>query len=243
MSRGRRSLVRTLGIAAGAAFVLFVVGPWVYINFISDEAPPPLTLPPAGSPTTTAGSGGPTTSSDPSRPLASLDGTWRVGPGSEAGYRVVEVLFGQDNTAVGRTSSVTGTMQVSGTTVSAATVTVDLATVTSDESRRDGQFRGRIMDTANFPTATFALNQAISVPELPVEGVDVNVQAPGRLTLRGMSRNIVADLTARRTGSTVAVQGTIEVVFADYGIPDPSFSGVTTRDRGTIEFLLNFVKA
>ena len=34
-----------------------------------------------------------------------LAGTWKVGKGSTAGYRVQETLFGQSNTAVGRTTA------------------------------------------------------------------------------------------------------------------------------------------
>ncbi len=37
--------------------------------------------------------------------------------GSVVGYRVKEVLFGQDNIAVGRTSTITGQLKINGTTV------------------------------------------------------------------------------------------------------------------------------
>jgi hypothetical protein len=52
--------------------------------------------------TSTAHSAGPGSTAAP--PLA---GTWRVATGSIVGYRVKEVLFGQDNIAVGRTGSIT----------------------------------------------------------------------------------------------------------------------------------------
>src|SRR6266511_1167899 len=46
-----------------------------------------------------------------------VSGDWKVSSGSQAGYRVNEVLFGQDHEAVGRTSQVTGQMAIPGTTV------------------------------------------------------------------------------------------------------------------------------
>ena len=61
--------------------------------------------------------------------------------GSQAGYRVKEVLFGQSVEAVGRTSNVDGALTINGTTVEAAAISIDLASVESGESRRDGQFR------------------------------------------------------------------------------------------------------
>src|SRR5215475_10998459 len=53
-----------------------------------------------------------------------LPGTWAVAAGSRAGYRVNEVLLGQQNVAVGRTSSVTGHLAIRRTTVTAGTFTL-----------------------------------------------------------------------------------------------------------------------
>ena len=39
------------------------------------------------------------------------DGTWVIGSGSAVGYRVVEVLFGQDTEGVGRTDQITGQLR------------------------------------------------------------------------------------------------------------------------------------
>jgi hypothetical protein len=39
------------------------------------------------------------------------------------------------------------------------------------------------------------------------------------------------------------VTGSIPVTFADWGIPNPSFSGITTEDHGTVEFLVNLTHA
>jgi polyisoprenoid-binding protein YceI len=222
-------------IAAGVLVVLAVtLGPFIYIHFIEPDPPARLQV------TADSGSGAtsPAASSVPASARKSLAGTWKVTSGSQAGYRVDEVLFGQDNTAVGRTSAVTGSITISGTRVTEGEFTVDLTSVASDQSRRDAQFQGRIMDTAQFPTATFKLTQPIDLGAAPADGKVINVQGTGDLTLHGTTKSVTVPLAAKRTGNTIQVSGSIPVTFADYNIDNPSFGGVTTKDHGTIEFLL-----
>ena len=224
--------IRLLLVLLVAGAVLATAGTWVYLNVLRDHPPDRLSLDDAGTGATTTTAGG----------TASLDGTWTVGAGSQAGYRVQEILFGQRATAVGRTEDVTGTMTLGGTTVSAASFTVDMTTVTSDEARRDGQFRGRIMNVAQFPTATFVLTQPIDLGTLPADGAQVTATATGRLTLHGTTKTVTFEVQAKRTGTAASVAGTIPVVFADYGIGNPSGGPAQTEDHGEIEFLLNLTR-
>ena len=227
-----------IGIIAAVVLVT-VGGPFIYIHFIEGKAPAPLSI--SNQPTATTGTGGTSSPSDADA-STSVDGTWKVTSGSQAGYRVTEVLFGQNNTAVGRTSSVTGSINIQGPNVSAGDFTVDMTTVKSDRSQRDNQFHGRIMDTASFPTATFTLSKPIALGTVPADGATVNEPATGNLTLRGTTRAVTFQVQARRSGSTIAVSGSIPVIFANWNIPNPSFGPVTTEDHGTMEFLLNFAR-
>ena len=208
--------------------LLVVGGPFVYIHFFSGSTPAKLSL-------SDTGGGTSTTASAVRAPLA---GVWKVGSGSRAGYRVDEVLFGQTTTAVGRTTAVTGSMTIVGTTVTTADFTVDMTKITSDKSQRDGQFQGPIMDTAQFPHATFTTTAPIALGSEPADGRTVTVQATGKLTLHGQTRTITTPLQAKRTGNTIEVLASIPVKFSDYGIPNPSQAFVTTKDHGTIEVLL-----
>lgn len=226
-----RGWKRWLLVGVVAVAVLAVAGPYVYIHFIEGKAPKRLSLSSQGSTATTDASAG----ADPGAPNVPLDGTWKVTTGSQAGYRVKEVLFGQNNEAVGRTSAVTGDATIAGTKVSAASITVDLTQVTSDQSRRDSQFQHRIMDTSSNPTATFKLTQPV---DLPSTSGRVSVKATGDLTLHGVTKSAVADLQAERSGNTIRVSGSIPVTFADWNIPNPSFGPVSTDDKGLIEFLV-----
>jgi polyisoprenoid-binding protein YceI len=226
---------RRVALGVVVVAVLAVGGPYVFFHFVEGKAPAPLGDAQATGPATTkataTGSGG------------GVDGTWKVGSGSQAGYRVKEVLFGQDNEAVGRTSAVSGQLRIQGNRVSAAGFSVDLTTVRSDQSRRDEQFQQRIIDTASYPTATFALTAPIELPSTSAGGADVRRTASGRLALHGTTRAVSLDLTASRSGGGIRVSGSIPITFADWNIPNPSFGPVTTEDHGTIEFLLVLERA
>jgi polyisoprenoid-binding protein YceI len=226
MSRARWVLV-----AVAVLLVLVVGGPWLYINVIQDDPPERLSLEDVT--TTTAAD-----ATDPTVARQGAEGDWTIGAGSLAGYRVKEVLFGQDTEAVGRTSDVTGSMTIDGTTLTAAAFEVDLTTVTSDESRRDGQFHGRIMDTATYPTASFTLSAPVELASVPAAGAATTVSVTGDLTVRDVTRSVTFDLAATRTADGIAVNGAIPVVFADYGIADPIFGPAKVQDHGEIEVLL-----
>src|SRR6185295_9827782 len=108
-------------------------------------------------------------------------------------------LFGQSGTAVGETKSVTGSLTIAGTKVTAANFSVDMTTIASGEGGRDGQFQGRIMDTADFPTATFELTNPVDLAPVPKDGVLTNYSASGKFQLHGTTKAVTFALTARRT--------------------------------------------
>jgi polyisoprenoid-binding protein YceI len=240
--------------------VLVLVGlvarPFVYIHFIQADPKAALTFENADkaasttTPTTAVGgaatssstASSATTAAAASSPSAGVDGTWTATDASQLGYRVKEVLFGQSAEAVGRTNSIEGQLTIDGATVNAASFTVQVATIKSDESRRDSQFTGRIMSTSQFPTATFKLTQPINLGSVPADKVEINAEATGELTLRGVTKSVTFPITARRNGANIEVSGSIPIVFADYSIPNPSTAGISTEDNGVVEFLLVFAQ-
>jgi polyisoprenoid-binding protein YceI len=191
-----------------------------------------------------------------SAPLASggLGGTWNVDTsiGSAAdwsdsfvGYRVQEMLGSIGaNTAVGRTPAVSGSLTMDGTNVTAATITADLTALQSDDDRRDGQLRRQGIQTDQFPTAVFNLTSPIDLGSVPVDGQKISVTAKGTLTLHGVARDVEIPLTATLSGSTIVIQGSLPIVFADYGIEKPnSFAVLSIEDHGTMELQLFFTHA
>ena len=231
-----RALKIVVGVVVAAA-VLVVGGTWLYINVIKEDPPERFSL------DADEGDGSTTTTGAGAAENGDVTGTWQVAEGSQAGYRIKEILFGQDAEAVGRTTEVTGRFVIDGTSVTAAELTVDMASVTSDQERRDNQFRGRIMDVATFPTATFVLSEPIDLGDAPADGTPVEVTATGELTLRGTTKAVEIALQAERRAGQVRVAGSLDVVFGEWGIPDPSFGPAQVGEEGTLEFLLLFSRS
>jgi polyisoprenoid-binding protein YceI len=241
---GSRRWIKWLAGAAAVLVVLVVGGPFVYIHFISGQAPAPFSVRSAASATPSSAassqSGGSGTTAGGAKPVA---GTWNVARGSQVGYRVKEVLFGQDNIAVGRTSDIAGHLTIRGTTVTAGSFTVQMAAIKSDQAERDVQFNGRIMDTSAFPTGKLTLTRPISFAPLPATGVAKTYTAAGSLTLYGSTRPVTFQLTAERTKTGIEVSGSIPVLFSKWGIGNPSFGPISTQNHGLLEFLLALRKA
>ena len=213
-----------------AVLVLIVGGPFVYFQFIEGTAPKPLSL--DTTPTSVLPAG---------ETRAPLAGTWKIASPSVVRYRVTETLIGQSHTAVGSTSSVTGSLKIAGTKVTAASFSVDMTTMTSighDHGIRDDQFQHRIMDTADFPTATFVLTSPIEIGAGPKDGVKTPYTATGKFTLHGTTKTITFPVKARRTANVIAVQGDVPVTFSDYGIDNPSGGPATVGNAGQMEFVL-----
>ena len=225
-----KSIVRKIVAALIVLALLVVAGPWVYINLIKDDAPDALTLQPAV--TTTAG--------EVQQPTNATDGEWAVVADSVVGYRVKEILFGQDTEGVGRTSAVTGSLVIANNEVTSAEFSVDMTSLKSDSSRRDRQVNDRILDTATYPTATFALNDPIALTPEALAGSDLTVNTTGTLTLRGVTKDSPVTLVARLVDNVIEVNGSIEIVFAEWQSPDPSVSAIVVEDRGLLEFLIRF---
>jgi len=243
MALGRRHKILWIvaGVAA-VAVVLAVAAPFVYIHFI--EGPPPQKLQlPAVRTTTSTTPRGPAGSSAPDSSASGLDGTWNVGRGSLAGYRVQEVLIGQSTTAVGRTSSVWGSLTLTGSTVTKASFSVNMASVISDQSQRNAQFDGRIMDVAQYPTATFTLTSPIDLGTIPANGAVGHYTATGTLAMHGVTKTVTFPVSAEVAGDEIDVLADVTIQFADWNIANPSIGGfVTTADSGTLEVLLDLTQ-
>ncbi len=164
--------------------------------------------------------------------------------GTYVGFRVGEELSNIGETeAVGRTPNVSGTITIDGQTVTAAAFEADMTAITTDISRRDGAAR-RALDTDTFPTASFVLTEPIDLGTDPASGAPVTATASGNLSVHGVTNPVEVALEAQLVGDTIAVVGTTDVVFADYGVTPPSAPVVVRLDDfGVIEFQLFLTKA
>ncbi len=200
------------------------------------------------------GAAGSTSAGSSSAATTGIEGTWTVDTSigsfsdftdSFVGYRVQEVLGSIGaNTAVGRTPAVSGTMTISGTTVTATEITADLTQLASDDQRRDGQLRRQGIETSQFPNATFKLTTPIELGSVPADGTAVKVTATGDLTLHGVTKSVQIAMAAKLSGGTIVVTGSLPIAFADYNITKPnSFAVLSIEDTGTMELQLFFTKS
>jgi polyisoprenoid-binding protein YceI len=249
---------RVAVIAVAVIAVVALGGLALYQTFLAGDNVPSLGLdtPAPSSATTSSPTGQAPAATDgtPSAPATSpsspgtaagsgdLAGTWTVASGV-AGYRVRETFLQQsaESDAVGRTEGVEGTMTVSGTTgklsLDSASLTVDMTTLASDKDRRDGQLRGRGIQTDTFPASTFELAGPVALPA-DFGSADVAVTLPGKLTLHGVTRDVEIAAQARlEADGTVVAAGSLPILFSDYGIEAPNVAGlIAVQDNGSMEF-------
>lgn len=213
--------VITLVVLVVIGIAALIVGPKIYASrYSSDKAAPSLSQ--AATATASAGN---------------LDGNWTVAADSYAGYRVEKTIGAELVTVVGRTEGVTGTVEVDGDQLTAATIEVDMTTVTTDEAQRDEHFRGAdLLDTAQYPTAKFEATGPVTI-----SGTTATV--PGTLTLKGVSAPVEATMDIAAMGDTLQVAGTVPMTWSDFGVTAPSRPGVmSVVETGDLEFLLNLSK-
>jgi polyisoprenoid-binding protein YceI len=177
---------------------------------------------------------------------AASAGTWTVTSGSEAGYRVRETLafVGAPSDAVGRTSSVHGTVTIAGSgsnlSVSAVSLRVDVNTLSSDRAMRDQRIHSMGLQSDRYPTATFVLSNPITLPADAGNGQAFTVSAVGQLTIHCVTQTVTIPIQARLNGSQIQLAGSITFPFSDFGMTPPSIGGfVSVQDNATMEFAIN----
>ncbi|MFV2064626.1 MAG: YceI family protein [Chloroflexota bacterium] len=245
--RGRRlAIVGVVGTLAAILIGVFLV----WLVFFSSEAPEAPTIegaaavldasPPAGAPRETGKATG---------TGAGTDGTWVVdtsignaaGGGGFVGFRVAEVLdlIGATE-AIGRTSAVSGELQLEGSTLKSASIEADLRGLVSDQPRREPAIH-RALQTRDFPMARFESSAPVDLGVIPSGGETWAVSVPGTLTVRGISQGVNADMRARLIDDVVAVVGSLPVDFTSFGITMPSAPiVVSVEDSGDLEWQLFF---
>ncbi|MGI9576668.1 MAG: YceI family protein [Microthrixaceae bacterium] len=179
-----------------------------------------------------------------------LDGTWQVAldPATDGGvgYRILEDLpIGGPEEIAGRTTGVSGTIDLAGSTLERADLEVDMTTLDSGNGLRDDIVRDRYLQTDQFPTATISIDQPTPF-ELPAEaGELVEVSLPVVLTVHGVSQPVLSDAqgqwATRPDGLVIEVTGTIDTTLAAFDVERPDLAGRTAREDVSIEFKLTFV--
>jgi polyisoprenoid-binding protein YceI len=209
-------------VVLGVAGVL--VGPQLYASWANSEAEKAPELEDSGK--------------GESFKASELEGGWKVGGGSFAGYRVKEVLRGENVTVTGRSKSVTGALKVDGGTLSGASFAIDVADIKTPEATRDVYFRKNAMETDKFAKAGFKLSSPVKVGAL-ADGGTHNVKLKGDLTLHGVKRPVAFTAKTQASPGKAKIVGSIPITFKDFGVEAPSLGFVKVEKKGSVEFSLD----
>ena len=205
--------------------------------FIRDTAPPKASL----------------TTRNTVQPTSGPDGTYTVQKGKStfAGFRIKENFTVAGHTAVVRTPAVTGSLTLQGTQIDGVSITADLTQLQNDDTQPPGVpgLGGRLislqsegLEIASFPDAKFVLSSPVTLTSAPKVGAVENVDAHGKLTLHGVTKDVTVPIQARWNGALIDATGSLPIRLADYSITAPSRPFVTVSDSGTMEFELTFAK-
>jgi polyisoprenoid-binding protein YceI len=118
------------------------------------------------------------------------------------------------------------------------TIEADMTAITTNESRRDDNVQDAL-ETGEYPTATFTLTTPIELDESALTGESVVVDAVGELTIHGVTQTVTIPLEAQLVDDTIVVVGSLDIVFADFGVEVPSAPiVVSVDDHGPLELQL-----
>ena len=178
-----------------------------------------------------------------------LDGTWRVVVGEDtlAGLRIEEeraAVLG-NNTAVGRTGDVAGSLVVSAGRVTRGSVDVDLSGIefTDDPglpvANRSEYLRTHAIETDRFPRARFVLAEPVVLP-IDAGRTLRKVPVAGELELHGVQRPLTIRVDVRISEDRVVIGTTrpVTVRLRSFGIEPPEIPRLSrVADEGSFELV------
>lgn len=178
------------------------------------------------------------TPSSAATPVATPSGTttrtgaaqWTVTDASTATVRVREQLagFSLPSDAVLTASGGKGVFGPlpDGTFTSDSKISFDLSTLSSDSGQRDGFVKRSTLNVSQFPTADFVPLKLTGVV-LPLAGSDFSGTLSGRMTIRGITKDVSFTVKGTRSGSRLTATATADpaLTFGQFGMTPPTIAG------------------
>ena len=174
-------------------------------------------------------------------------GAWTVTDKSKATISVREQLagFSLPSDAVLTATGAKGSFELNsdGTFASGSKITFALSTLSSDESQRDNFIKNDTLQVRQFPTAEFVPTKTagLTLP-LPASGT-FTFTLTGNMTIRGKTKEVTFDVTAKRDGGDLTVTATANPSwkFGDFGMTAPTVPfrvlSVTDEIRAAIDIV------
>jgi polyisoprenoid-binding protein YceI len=232
--------------AGGGAALVVAAFLLIYFVIFPTSSPSPFKL--KATTTGTAAASGSVVSAGSA--TGSVAGIWKIGSGSQAGYRVREKLafLPAQSDAVGRTSQITGsamfTDSAGAVTVSGASFDINVLTLKSDRSMRDEKIKEIGLESSRYPTATFVLSKPATIPAGILKGEVVHASVTGVFDIHGVSKQETLPVEMSASGSTVQAVGSLTFPWSEFGMTAPSVGGfVNVTEHATMEFDLRLARS
>ena len=144
-------------------------------------------------------------------------------------------IVGIENTAFGRTSQVSGEVDLSrDLSISRMQVTANLRTLTSNSTLRDDRIRNEFLESNRYPSAIFS---AVGVPTAAgayAPGQEIAFAVPGRLTVREITNGFTLNVKGNLSGATLSGSGSGSLQMKDYGFDPPAIAGAIQVQEGLL---------
>ena len=173
----------------------------------------------------------PTASSAASATIVAGAQTWTVSDKSKATVSVREQLaslnFPSDAVLVATGAKGAFQLNDDGTFGPGSQISFDVGSLTSDQSQRDSFVKQSVLNTRQFPTATFVPTKATGLTLPLAASAHVTFTLAGKLTIHGTEKEVTFTVDATRSGGDLTATATLAptVKFGDFGMPQPAAPG------------------
>jgi polyisoprenoid-binding protein YceI len=149
---------------------------------------------------------------------------------SEVSFKMSEMLRGQPNIVIGRTSQVAGSILIDPTKPASSqvgTIRVDARTLVTDSSMRNRVIERAILQSDQFEYIEFKPTALAGLPQSVALDQPFNFRITGDLTIRTVTHPVTFDVTVTPVSAT-QVKGTAAATIqrADYNLVIPSVPSV-----------------
>ena len=147
---------------------------------------------------------------------------------STARYIIREQLARLDlpNDAIGQTSDVSGMIRfdASGEILQDSVFTVNVSSLTSDEARRDRYLKSRALESDQYPTVKFAINEVKGLPwPLPTSGAHT-LDLIGDLTIKEVTKPVIWRTVVEFASDKIVGNASVTITFEEFDMRKPRFA-------------------
>lgn len=136
-----------------------------------------------------------------------------------------EITFGMEaslHSITGEAQAFTGELDI-GSAMPTGKISVQAQQLTTHLEVRDARMYSHSLETERFPS----IEVLISAVTGDVKGLNSRkgsgrIELRGQMTLRSATRDVIIPATYRWEGNTLYLSGSHQLLWTDYGVPDPS---------------------